>query len=33
MYVVMDEMIPESKSLYTIIGVMLGIVIVKSIAQ
>ena len=32
MYVVMDEMIPESKSIYTIIGVMLGIVIVKSIA-
>ena len=31
MYVVMDEMIPESKSIYTIIGVMLGIVIVKSI--
>lgn len=32
MYVVMDEMIPESKSIYTIIGVMLGLVIVKSIA-
>lgn len=32
LYVVMDEMIPESKSIYTIIGVLFGIVIVKSIA-
>ena len=32
LYVVMDEMIPESKSIYTIIGVICGIMIVKSIA-
>lgn len=32
LYVVMDEMIPKSKSIYTIIGVLFGILIVKSIA-
>lgn len=32
LYVVMDEMIPESKSIYTIIGVLAGMMIVKSIA-
>lgn len=32
LYVVMDEMIPESKSIYTIMGVLAGMMIVKSIA-